>query len=53
LAMKDELFGSMAIAFIGWLIVSFFITLLYIPSLMNLVSRKYYKHEEGIKRLEN
>ncbi|MFA5748448.1 MAG: efflux RND transporter permease subunit [Candidatus Absconditabacterales bacterium] len=53
LAMKDELFGSMAIAFIGGLIVSFFITLLYIPSLMNLVSRKYYKHEEGIKRLEN
>ncbi|HMS91774.1 MAG TPA: efflux RND transporter permease subunit, partial [Candidatus Absconditabacterales bacterium] len=42
LAVKDELFGSMAIAFIGGLIVSFFITLLYIPSLMNLVSREYY-----------
>ena len=47
LAMKDELFWSMAIWFIWWLIVSFFITLLYIPSLMNLVSREYYhKHEE-------
>ena len=47
LAMKDELFWSMAIAFIWWLIVSFFITLLYIPSLMNLVSREYYhKHQE-------
>ncbi len=43
LALKDELFWSMAIAFIWWLIVSFFITLLYIPSLMNLVSREYYK----------
>ncbi|MFA6256367.1 MAG: efflux RND transporter permease subunit [Candidatus Absconditabacterales bacterium] len=43
LALKDELFGSMAIAFIGGLIVSFFITLLYIPSLMNLVNREYYK----------
>lgn len=43
LALKDELFWSMAIAFIGWLIVSFFITLLYIPSLMNLVNREYYK----------
>lgn len=42
LAVKDELFWSMAIAFIWWLIVSFFITLLYIPSLMNLVSREYY-----------
>jgi multidrug efflux pump subunit AcrB len=47
LAIKDELFWSMAIAFIWGLIVSFFITLLYIPSLMNLVSREYYhKHEE-------
>jgi len=44
LALKDELFWSMAIAFIWWLIVSFFITLLYIPSLMNLVSKKYYNH---------
>ncbi len=43
LAMKDELFWSMAIGFIWWLIVSFFITLLYIPSLMNLVTRKYQK----------
>lgn len=41
LALKDELFWSMAIGFIWWLIVSFFITLLYIPSLMNLVSKEY------------
>ncbi len=45
LAFKDELFGSMAVGFIWWLIVSFFITLLYIPSLMNLVSREYYKKQ--------
>jgi multidrug efflux pump subunit AcrB len=42
LAVKDELFGSMAVAFIGGLIMSFFITLLYIPSLMNLVNKEYY-----------
>ncbi len=41
LAMKDELFWSMAIGFIWGLIVSFFITLLYIPSLMNLVNKEY------------
>lgn len=46
LAVKDELFWSMAIAFIGGLIVSFFITLLYIPSLMNLVSKEYYVHPD-------
>jgi len=43
LALKDELFWSMAIWFIWWLIVSFFITLLYIPSLMNLVTKEYYE----------
>ena len=43
LAVKDELFGSMAVAFIGGLIVSFFITLLYIPSLMNLVNSEYHE----------
>ncbi len=42
LAFKDELFWSMAIGFIWWLIVSFFITLLYIPSLMNLVTKEYH-----------
>ncbi|MCX6824730.1 MAG: efflux RND transporter permease subunit [candidate division SR1 bacterium] len=53
LAFKDELFGSMAIAFIGGLIISFFITLLYIPSLMNLVSKEHYKHnEKGIMKNE-
>jgi len=43
LAMKDELFWSMAIWFIWGLIVSFFITLLYIPSLMNLVNKEYHE----------
>ncbi|MCX6822994.1 MAG: efflux RND transporter permease subunit [candidate division SR1 bacterium] len=43
LAVKDELFGSMAVAFIGGLIMSFFITLLYIPSLMNLVNKEYHE----------
>ncbi len=42
LAFKDELFGSLALAFIWWLIVSFFINLFYIPTLMVLVTRKYY-----------
>ena len=42
LAVKDELFGSMAVAFIGGLIMSFFITLLYIPSLMTLVNKEYH-----------
>lgn len=42
LAVKDELLGSMAVAFIWGLIMSFFITLLYIPSLMNLVNKEYY-----------
>ncbi len=46
LAMKDELFWSMAVGFIGWLVVSFFITLLYIPSLMNLVNKEYFKKKE-------
>jgi Cu/Ag efflux pump CusA len=32
----------MAVAFIGGLIMSFFITLLYIPSLMCLVNKQYY-----------
>lgn len=46
LAFKDEMFGSMAVAFIGWLVVSFFITLLYIPSLMRLISRNYHDKEK-------
>lgn len=46
LAFKDELFGSMAIAFIGWLVVSFFITLVYIPAFVSLTSKPYYKHPE-------
>jgi multidrug efflux pump subunit AcrB len=50
LAMKDEMFGWLALAFIGGLIVSFFINLLYIPSLMRLVSRDYYNKDT--KKLE-
>ncbi|MFZ2718976.1 MAG: efflux RND transporter permease subunit, partial [Candidatus Absconditicoccaceae bacterium] len=46
LAFKDELFGSMAIAFIGGLVVSFFITLVYIPAFVSLTSKPYYKHPE-------
>ncbi|PJA47889.1 MAG: hypothetical protein CO170_04460 [candidate division SR1 bacterium CG_4_9_14_3_um_filter_40_9] len=46
LAFKDEMFGSMAVAFIGGLIVSFFITLLFIPSLMRLISREYFHKEK-------
>jgi len=47
LAFKDEMFGSMAVAFIGGLIMSFFITLLYLPSLMRLISRNYYDKEKN------
>ena len=43
LAFRDELFGSMAIAFIWWLFASIFIGLFFLPALMNLVSRKYYR----------
>jgi len=46
LAFKDEMFGSMAVSFIGWLLMSFFITLLYIPSLMRLISRDYYNKDK-------
>ena len=46
LALKDELFGSMAIAFIWWLLVSFFITLVYIPAFVRLTSKLYYKKKE-------
>ena len=45
LAFKDEMFGSMAIAFIWWLLVSFFITLVYIPAFVRLTSRDYYKEK--------
>ncbi len=43
LAFKDEMFGSMAVSFIGGLLMSFFITLIYLPSLMRLITREYYK----------
>jgi multidrug efflux pump subunit AcrB len=40
LAMKDEVFWWMAIAFIWWLLMSFFVTLIYIPSLVRLTSKR-------------
>jgi len=40
LAFKDAVFGSLAIGFIGGLIVSFFITLLYLPTLITIVTKK-------------
>lgn len=40
LAFKDAVFGSLAIGFIGGLIVSFFITLLYLPTLITLTTKK-------------
>ncbi len=52
LALKDEFFKALALAFIWGLIVSFFVTLLYIPSLMNLVSRKYFDKERNKKDKE-
>ncbi len=39
LALKDEIYGGMAVAFIGWLLMSFFITLLYLPTLINVFSK--------------
>ncbi|MCF7834488.1 efflux RND transporter permease subunit [Candidatus Gracilibacteria bacterium] len=46
LAIKDELFGSMAVAFIGGLLFSFFLTMLYVPSLLRLSSKNYYGNLE-------
>lgn len=42
LAMKDELFWSMAIAFIWWLFASVIIWLFLLPAFMNLFTREYY-----------
>lgn len=49
LAFKDEFFKALAISFIWGLIVSFFVTLFYIPSLMNLISKKYFYKEDNEK----
>ena len=62
LAMKDELFGSMAIAFIWGLLMSFFITLIYMPMLVSLVDREkdpkprlkfFRKREKIVQEIEN
>lgn len=53
LAFKDEMFGSMAVSFIGGLLMSFFITLLYLPSLMRLISRDYYDKDLGPAKEKN
>ena len=42
LAFKDELFWSMAIAFIWWLLASVVIWLFLLPAFMNLFTREYY-----------
>lgn len=39
LSFKDEIYGGLAVAFIGWLLMSFFITLLYLPTLIRLASK--------------
>ncbi|PZM86569.1 hypothetical protein DLH72_00675 [Candidatus Gracilibacteria bacterium] len=40
LALKDELWGSLAIAFIGGLILNIFIVLIYLPSFYFLISKQ-------------
>ena len=40
LALKDELWGWLAIAFIGWLILNVFMILVYIPALLYVVEKK-------------
>lgn len=40
LALKDELWWGLAIAFIGWLILNVFMILVYIPALLYVVEKK-------------
>lgn len=40
LALKDELWGGLAIAFIGWLILNVFMILVYIPALLYVVEKQ-------------
>lgn len=49
LAIKDELFGAMAIAFIWGLLMSFFITLIYMPALVALFDEKFPKPKKLVK----
>lgn len=39
LAIKDEMFSSMAIAFIWWLIMSLFVTLIYLPTMITFINK--------------
>lgn len=39
LSFKDEIYGGLAVAFIGGLLMSFFITLMYLPTLIKLTSK--------------
>lgn len=43
LSFKDEIYGGLAVAFIGGLLMSFFITLMYLPSLITVLSRRKKK----------
>jgi multidrug efflux pump subunit AcrB len=47
LALKDELFGSMAIAFIWWLFASIIIGLFLLPAFMNLFTKEYYENTDN------
>lgn len=47
LAVKDELFGSMAVAFMWWLLFSLLLTILYVPAFLRLSSREYYKKDQN------
>lgn len=40
LALKDELWWSLAIAFIWWLLLNVIMSLIYLPSLLNLIPTK-------------
>lgn len=39
LSFKDEIYGGLAVAFIGGLLMSFFITLMYLPTLIKVTSK--------------
>ena len=40
LSFKDEIYGGLAVAFIGGLLMSFFITLMYLPTFITLTTKK-------------
>ena len=39
LSFKDEIYGGLAVAFIGGLLMSFFITLMYLPTFIKATSK--------------